>query len=121
MSCKRTDHPTDPPLPSPLFAGESADVQYRSLFSESDDPVTFRCKLCPFSADYLSSIYGHVVRAHSDRVKKSHSCVYCQGIFGSMGSLRVHISRNHRELHRAARATGETGDDVNLRLRVPPP
>ena len=73
-----------------------------ALFTQllEPDPNTgcwFTCKGCYFLSHSLEEMVSHVEEIH--KPQDPVHCPYCKGSYKNKGSLQVHVSIKHRELH----------------------
>jgi hypothetical protein len=95
--------------PEEMFAFLVGGSMSSKLFSETVMPPgqddeggpRFSCNFCFFVATTRTNVIQHVNLSHPEVVKRTASqCPYCPLTYSTVGSLKVHISRKHRELHK---------------------
>ena len=64
--------------------------------NDASGKCLYSCTLCGHSNSHRTTLVNHVESSHFPSL---HKCDYCDKTFKSKNSKKVHVSRNHREVH----------------------
>jgi len=64
--------------------------------NDASGKCLYSCTLCGHTNSHRTTVVNHVESSHFPSL---HKCDYCDKTFKSKNSKKVHVSRNHREVH----------------------